>query len=378
MLSLIVFACVALLPAGTPFIPLLGFGCLWRCGALQLPALPLTVLATLAAFGMLILFAASLKGAVQFGLCLSSFIVFVRLAQLNVSRQLLTLTATIAGFSIGAILLHAVLGEGAGWMFAIGDHLEVRYRFLFSEPNILMSFVFFPAIACNATLRKMHPAIQVVTALGLAVIAAAGGSPFGYVAFLLFSALYLAAGSTSTRLVGTVGLALVATLAINFIPPVIATRLTSIASGDDNSLNFRTWGSIAIAQTTLADRGDPSTGIGIGNARAALDGNPYLVLFAAEDASVLPNFIATLWLETGIVGLSLIVLLWLQGFVMMRREASVAAGFLLVVLNCCTSSFFLDYFSWAAMGLCFGMSGYTRSSIRGVRQNGLAANARIA
>jgi hypothetical protein len=145
-------------------------------------------------------------------------------------------------------------------------------------------------------------------------------------------------------------------VAFQFLPDSVIARIDFVLEGQDNSTNFRTWGSFAIAATTLADLGKILTGVGLGGARAVLDGNPYMVFFAADELSVLPSFIATTLLEVGTIGLMLVAILWGRLVALAWRQPPVLNGLSFAILNCLTGSFFFDGFSWAAFGLAAGMT----------------------
>jgi|GEM_PF-4756829 len=367
MFSAIVIASYALLPAGTPFTPLLAFFWLWQRNALRFPRIPRAIIIVLLGLVLLELSAVSLKGAIQYGLCLTSFVIFVRLAEIRVDRSLIMLTTVIAVSSIAAVIINGITG-GLSFMFFVSEEYAIRYRFIFSEPNLMMAVMFLPVIVCHEELRKATLPVQAITMLGLFVTAAAGGSPLGYFGLLLCAINYLLTGGSTTRIVGFATLAIMVVFVTNFLPQNIANRLDALTSGTDNSLNVRTWGSLAIAGTTIQDYGAVAGGIGIGASRQVLDGNPYLLFFGADDISVLPNFVATMLLETGVIGVSLLLCLWSSIFVSTRRSPPAFLGIIFAVANCCSGSYFFDYFSWAAFGLCLGVghrakpSGSTRIS----------------
>ncbi len=363
MFSAVVLACYALLPAGTPFIPLLGLFWLWRRGALQSPRLSIAVIVVLAALALVEISGVTVKGIIQYALCLSCVVIFARVAEKFIDHELVTLTAVIAGISIGAVIVHAGTG-GVDLMFALSDQGEIRYRFLFSEPNVLVSFVFLPAIVFHDELKKRSFLFQAGVMVGLFVTTAAAGSPLGYFGFLLYAFNFVVSSGPRGRAAGIACLIVMTVFVTTFLPENIAVRLDAIANGEDNSLNLRTWGALAIAETTLQDFGRLPLGVGLGAGRQVLEGSPYLVLFAADQA-VLPNFVATLLLETGLLGVTLVVTLWGAILVRIRRNAPALLGLIFVIANCCTSSFFFDYFSWAAFGLCFGVGNRSRASAAG-------------
>ena len=74
-------------------------------------------------------------------------------------------------------------------------------------------------------------------------------------------------------------------------------RFDQIISGDDNSANLRTWGSLFIAKIQVDKCG--ILGCGLGSGRSILEDEPLMSAFAAQDTLVLPNLFAGAMVEGG-------------------------------------------------------------------------------
>jgi hypothetical protein len=130
-------------------------------------------------------------------------------------------------------------------------------------------------------------------------------------------------------------------------------RIEAIVQGIDNSTNFRTWGAITVAYfVQQEDCG--FFGCGIGSMRSVLQGHPLMDKFSGFD--VLPNFIATVLLELGPLGVVMVFgLIFVAAFGNPLRWNK-NLGFSAASFYCLTSyalsgSYFYDPHFWSAMGL---------------------------
>jgi hypothetical protein len=358
MEAAVVALTIVLMPVGFPYFAPLGLLFLYAGNALALPRLPRDIWLILALLSAFLPFANGLKGMAQFALCLITLLAFSRIGESGLWRRLVIIPVSFAIASLVLVLIAAVspeLGTFAA-IFVPDEYGGERFRLVFSEPNHLVAFLMFLMIILTAQIRTMHPVVQILALLGATLAVATAASPLGYAGLLIYLWGLSFDKPAGLRFGVMAGLAVVSFVAFQFLPDSVIARIDFVLEGQDNSTNFRTWGSFAIAATTLADLGKILTGVGLGGARAVLDGNPYMVFFAADELSVLPSFIATTLLEVGTIGLMLVAILWGRLVALAWRQPPVLNGLSFAILNCLTGSFFFDGFSWAAFGLAAGMT----------------------
>lgn len=241
--------------------------------------------------------------------------------------------------------------------FVITDvYGEVRYRGLNDEPNY-MAFslvLIYVLLLYRVNNFRFQNAYGYYFFLGMVwVLAAFGRSVYGLGMLAILSFLYLL---INKRFVLAI---LFSTLLIPVI--YVSERFWLILTGDDNSANFRTWGSFEIATDSLYSCGN--FGCGIGSSRAILYNDFGLDQFSGMD--LLPNLLATSILEGGF-GLFLTVImaiLWSCNIGILRLKdlkgvdgGLILSMLLILITYSATSSFLYDPHFWAACGLVYAVS----------------------
>ena len=236
-------------------------------------------------------------------------------------------------------------------MLVPGDHGGVRLRFVFPEPNPLAFVLYFTLLHFWPQIAAQRMPVKALCIAGAFAGVISIGSPLailGIVLLCLSLAARLPPGQRVLTITGAA--ALLAVLVLN--PPAnLAGRADLLLSGEDNSLNLRTWGALAIAEVTLSDGGQLLTGAGIGNGRAQLEDNPYMALFAAQEESALPSMLAGALLEAGYLGLAALVALLLLGIWRGRGHMHTACAGVLLLMHVASGSYFFDTTVWAALGI---------------------------
>lgn len=138
---------------------------------------------------------------------------------------------------------------------------------------------------------------------------------------------------------------------------VSSDRFERTISGEDNSANLRTWGSLIIAQEQVSNCG--LAGCGLGSARSVLEDEPQMKVFAAQELNGLPNLFAGAMVEGGYVLAGFIFAMILLasrplGSQSVRNTArcSLAIG-LLLFLCAMSGSHPYDAQFWSLLGLLF-------------------------
>lgn len=130
-------------------------------------------------------------------------------------------------------------------------------------------------------------------------------------------------------------------------------RISAIVQGIDNSANFRTWGAITVAY--VVQQGNCGlTGCGIGSMRSVLQDHPLMESFSASD--MLPNLVATAWLELGPLGVIIIFLIIYFAAFGSPFRRNVNLGLSVAAFYCLTSyalsgSYLYDPHFWSVVGL---------------------------
>jgi hypothetical protein len=346
-------------PVELPYLPVFGSILFFRHSRSKLMDLPRDVLAIICALLLFSFMATSLKSLIQFWLCLYSVVIFYHVADEEFSDRTAAVVVWICSLSILIVTLNT-LGGPIPWlsdtMFVESEHGGLRYQFFFLEPNHFVAFVFFVALVTHAQIRRASMLIQNTINLGLIVIAVTSGSPLSYLGYIFYIMLYVLHASILKKLVFITFIGALMFLFLVAPPENIVNRIGLIFSGEDNSLNLRTWGSAAIAATTLIDRGSQLLGVGLGAGREALDGNPYMIFFAADQQSVLPSFVGSTLLETGYAGLGLVFGLFFLALYRCRVNANCFLAALFVIANCLSGSFMFDTTVWSFIGIALGIS----------------------
>lgn len=355
----IYLALLALLPAGMPVLPLLGVLMIWWLPAAQRPAwgwrLDWPTAALLAVLLSLLAVGATPKGAAQLLMCVATVLLFQSLAeQAKLAQLAWSLPVLCAAAALLFMPLTVLLQSTPDWlalMLVPGDHGGVRLRFVFPEPNPLAFVLYFTLLHFWPQIAAQRMPVKALCIAGAFAGVISIGSPLailGIVLLCLSLAARLPPGQRVLTITGAA--ALLAVLVLN--PPAnLAGRADLLLSGEDNSLNLRTWGALAIAEVTLSDGGQLLTGAGIGNGRAQLEDNPYMALFAAQEESALPSMLAGALLEAGYLGLAALVALLLLGIWRGRGHMHTACAGVLLLMHVASGSYFFDTTVWAALGI---------------------------
>lgn len=344
------------LPFGTPFLPLAGLALRWRTGPASVgwrayrPALVLAAgLLCLLAFG------ATPKGGLQLVLCVVALVTFM---ELGAAAAFLERAWTVPFIMSAAALLLGPLAlmadkvpEWGKALFVLGDHGGVRLRFVFSEPNHYAFAFYYSVLQLAPQLEQRGPAVRLICLLGVMIGALATGSPLAYLGLALLGVQLLLRRPALEKGALVMLLSIAGTWLTVFPPENVAERIDLLASGEDNSLNLRTWGALAIAQVTLAEAGREYVGVGIGAGRQVLEDNPYMALFAAQAESTLPSMAAGTLLEGGYWALACVLGLLLIGIARGRHDTTRWFSGIFLLFHALSGSFFYDTMLWTAMGL---------------------------
>ena len=345
---------MAAFPPSMPILSVMGMAALvhgrWqlRGGHDLVLALPVLSLLGLLSLG------ATLKGAAQLVTCLVTMTFFMQLGRKGLldkpARQFAVVTSV---FLVLAAPLTIVLNTVPAWlsmMFVPGDHGGIRFRFVFVEPNPLAFIYFFVLLAYSDRIWQSLGKLKWLCVAGSLTAVIAIGSPMALVGMLFVALDLMIRLKRFERIVVITPLLAISVLLIVSPPASIERRIDLLASGEDNSLNLRTWGGLAIAVATLEESGRLVQGAGIGRSRELLDRNPLMELFAAQEESTLPSLAAGTLIEAGYLGLACLTILLILGIIAARRSLSGLLAGALLMLQAASSSFFFDTQFWACLG----------------------------
>lgn len=348
---------LALLPAGVPLLPALGALMLGRLPAARRPTWhpDRTSLALLAVLVALLTLGSTAKGAAQLLMCVGTAVLFQHLAQrANLAGSAWSLPFLCAVAALVFTPFTVLLPTVPDWLDLLlvpGDHGGVRFRFVFPEPNPLAFVLYFTLLRFWPQIAAQGLPVRALCIAGAFAGLVSIGSPLAIMGNGLLCLSMAARLPLLHRVLSIAGAAALLALVILNPPANLAGRADLLLSGEDNSLNLRTWGALAIAEVTLADSGLLVTGAGIGNGRAQLEDNPYMALFAAQDESALPSMVASVLLEAGYVGLAALAGLLLLGCWRGRTHMHTICSGLLLLMHAASGSYFFDTTVWAALGI---------------------------
>lgn len=355
MYGVVYLLCLLVLPWGTPFLPVLGLMLLARSRHDDGRVLDWASIASLAPLVLLLGAGASAKGAAQLLLSIASLLIYKRLARderfdMRLSHVPVLLSALALVLSPWASFMQSV-PDALALLYVPGEHGGVRFRMLFSEPNHFAFFYFFLLLSQWHQIRGRGSRTTVLCLMGATAAAIGTGSPLAYAGTLCVLLLIIYAQPIALRIPILCVAGLLTFAAALSLPANIANRIDLLMEGEDNSLNLRTWGALAIAEATNIEAGSSWRGVGIGGGREALEDNPFMAVFAAGEESVLPSMAGTVLLESGYIGLLSVFGLLILGIYRGRSSLARSMSGALLLLHAASGSFFFDTTVWAAMGL---------------------------
>ncbi|MBI3350595.1 MAG: hypothetical protein HY020_25785, partial [Burkholderiales bacterium] len=295
------------LPWGTPFLPVLGLAKLVLLRDEQRGRIDWPTIAGLTPLILLLGLGASAKGIAQLLLCISSLLIYKRLArsesfEARLSQIPVLLSALTLLLAPWASYMQTV-PDSLALLYVPGDHGGVRFRMLFPEPNHFAFFYFFLLLSQWHQIQRRGTRTAILCLTGALAAAIGTGSPMAYLGALCVTLLIVYAQPIAIRIPVLCITGLLAFAVALSLPANIASRIELLLEGEDNSLNLRTLGALAIAEATNIESGSSWHGVGIGQGREALEDNPFMAVFAAGEESVLPSMAGTVLLESGYIGL---------------------------------------------------------------------------
>jgi hypothetical protein len=208
----------------------------------------------------------------------------------------------VAAIFIG--LVAQFIFSSQNFIFILSDTSDyLRFRGISVEPNhlglslivIYIATLFLPSFQLQRHKREFYLNLILIW-----IMAALTASMFTIPCLIIVTLIY---GWTSTsRKIKSV-----AFIVIVLLSYVTSDRFERTISGEDNSANLRTWGSLSIAHAQVVKCG--ISGCGLGSARSVLENEPQMMVFAAHELNGLPNLFAGAMVEGGYFFVAFILLL---------------------------------------------------------------------
>ncbi len=179
-----------------------------------------------------------------------------------------------------------------------------RLKWLVTEPSLYAGLML--PLILFATLRMLHrPSVRSSLYLGLIAVPFLLSQSFGGLSMYAAGvgtgilATYRRALLRPRTLAATVAIAVVVA-GLAYVPSPISTRISQVTSGNDSSVDSRTVSAFIVAQIVVSHK-NPWWGVGLGQAK--LVDLPTVGL--AFRRAVIPNAIADLYAEMGVIGVLL-------------------------------------------------------------------------
>lgn len=208
----------------------------------------------------------------------------------------------VSAVFIGLVVLYLFGSEG--FIFILSDTSDyLRFRGISLEPNHLglslivayIATLFLPRHQLKNQKREFYLNLTLIW-----IMAALTASLFTIPCLILITLIY--GWTSNSRKIKSVVF-----ISILLLGYVSSDRFARTMSGEDNSANLRTWGSLFIAHAQVVKCG--IAGCGLGSARSVLANEPQMMVFAAHELNGLPNLFAGAMVEGGYFFVAFIIIL---------------------------------------------------------------------